>query len=244
MGDENRTGATRISSDYQIIEGGALDSASLNGWHELDVARTQHDIYAGLLDAMMQGELREDFRVACEAVQATGLEHPSLLEVGCGSGYYNRVFAHLLQVPVDYSGLDYSSVMIRLAQQHYPGLNFMQGDAMNLPLPDASFDIVMNGAALMHMMNYPAAIAESRRVSRRWSIFHTVPVIQQRATTTLTKNAYGHPTAELVFNEEEFRSVLTRSGLTIRQVWESIPYNLEHVLGEPTTTKTFLCEAV
>ena len=45
--------------------------------------------------AMKDGEPRLDFRIAAEAVAATGLSNPRLLEIGCGSGYYSEVLDHV-----------------------------------------------------------------------------------------------------------------------------------------------------
>ena len=61
-----------------------------------------------LIAAMKRGEPRFDFKVAAEAVGATGIAHPRVLEVGCGSGYYSEVFATLLPDGVQYAGADYS----------------------------------------------------------------------------------------------------------------------------------------
>ena len=53
----------------------------------------QERAYQGLIADMKNGEPRLDFTVAAEAVAATGIAAPRLLEVGCGSGYYSEVFA-------------------------------------------------------------------------------------------------------------------------------------------------------
>ena len=42
-------------------------------------------------------------KVAAEAVAATGIPNPRVLEVGCGSGYYSEVFATLLKEGVRYT---------------------------------------------------------------------------------------------------------------------------------------------
>ncbi len=73
-----------------------------------------------LIAAMKHGEPRLDFTVAAEAVAATGIVKPRLIEIGCGSGYYSEVFAELLPGGVDYTGIDYSDAMIARARAHYP----------------------------------------------------------------------------------------------------------------------------
>lgn len=232
------------STAYEVIDRGAADDVGLDGWWDQSVAERQDAAYKGLLDEMYAGRLRVDFTVAADAVRATGLASPSLLEVGCGSGYYNEVFAHLLAAPVQYTGLDYSGAMIEVARRRYPAIPFVVGSATDLPFPDGAFDIVMNGVALMHIPDYVKAIAESRRVARRWCIYHTVPVHQNRPTTFLRKNAYGRPTVEISFNESELRQRFAEGGLEVRKVFESVSYDLVAVLGEPTVTKTFVCEVL
>src|SRR5690606_6001917 len=155
---------------------------------------------APLLEEARRGRPRVDFEVAARAVEATGLARPSILEVGCGSGYYSEVLRLLLPRPAAYVGLDYSPSMLARARRAYPDERFLRGDARALPLADGSFDVVLSGASLMHIVEYDRAIDESVRVARGWCIFHTVPVLERRGTTLLRKRAYGEPVVEVVFN--------------------------------------------
>lgn len=86
------------------------------------------------------------------------------------------------------------------------------------------------------------AIKECRRVTRQWTIFPTVPVCQHHKTTILRKKAYGKPTIEIMFNERELKTLFEDAGFTIQYEINSLPYNLEALLGEPTTTKTYGCK--
>jgi SAM-dependent methyltransferase len=232
------------STEYRLIDASSGEDVSvLDGWRDLEVAQRQHEAYAPLLAEMDEGRPRIDLQTAADAVAATGMEHPSILEVGCGSGYYSRVFKRLLSIPFTYTGLDYSEAMVALAQQEYPGHSFVQGDATALPFPDDSFDIVINGAALMHILDYKGAIAESRRVAKSWCIFHTVPVLNKRETSMLTKKAYGCDVVEISFNKAEFESILAEHGLVVQSVLTSIPHGyLSQLYGEPVTALTYICE--
>ncbi len=230
-----------VSTSYQVIDRQTAVGDGFDGWQSQSVAERQDAAYRRLLQAMYQGEPRADFKVAVEALRTTGLHNPELLEIGCGSGYYSEVLPHLLGEPIRYTGLDYSEAMIELARRHYPAIPFLVGDAVALPFQDGAFDVVMNGAALMHIVQYERAIAESSRVSRGWCIFHTVTVHQQRPTTFLKKNAYGAPTAEVSFNEADLLRLFQANGLVLQKVFGSITYDLHEHLGEPTASRTFLC---
>lgn len=232
------------STGYAVFSEQPAPLPTGEAWHQEEVTARQDAAYAYLLQEMRQGRARVDLVVAATAVQATGLSTPSLLEVGCGSGYYSEVFDFLLKGAVTYTGLDFSQTMIAQACQRYPQHRFQMGDATSMPFEDGSFDIVLNGAALMHIPDYAAAIREARRVSRRFCVFHTLPLLLQRQTTFLRKNAYGHPVTEVILNHDEFLACLHDAGLIVRRIWESIPYDLEALLGEPTVSRTFLCETV
>jgi len=214
----------------------------VNGWRHQDTALRQDAAYRSLIDQMLVGQPRQDLLVAAEAVRRTRLPDPLILEVGCGSGYYSEILSHLLGRQVRYVGLDLSHSMTRLALDRYPDRPFVIGDATSLPFADSSFDIVLNGVSLMHTLRYEAAISESRRITRAWCIFHTVPVLHRRATAILRKEAYGEATSEIIFNEVELHHCLRRAGLIVRHALDSIPYDLNAVLGEPTVTKSYICE--
>lgn len=230
-----------VSRDYQIITPSA-SLGDISGWHNSYVALRQDAAYQRLIQRMYIGKPRQDFTVAAAAVRATGLPDPSVLEVGCGSGYYSEILAHLLDRPVRYSGLDFSRAMVNVASRHYPSSLWVNGDATRLPFGDDTYDIVLNGVSLMHILDYPTAIVESRRVARHWCIFHTVPVLQKRTTTILRKQAYQGETVEIIFNEAELLSLLRQAGLAVRSTLDSIPYDLQSVLSEPTATRTYVCE--
>src|SRR5262249_44666091 len=228
------------STDYRILRD--VDEArnattSSPGWLAARTVARQERAYQGLSEAMKRGEPRLDFSVAAEAVAATGLAKPSLLEIGCGSGYYSEVFATLLPNGVAYKGIDYSEPMIARARAQYPATSFEVADATRLPYADQSFDIAFNGVSLMHIVDYAAAITEAARVAR-YCILHTVPVFDDHATTYLRKYAYGAPVVEVVFGKEELMGVCEASGLRLEQAWTSTPYDLFDVTGHHSTTQT------
>jgi SAM-dependent methyltransferase len=231
------------SSDHRVLGGvGEARSvtASSTGWLAARTVARQERAYRGLIAAMKRGEPRIDFKVAAEAVDATGINHPRLLEVGCGSGYYSEVFATLLPGGVQYTGVDYSDAMIARARAHYPSTAFEVADATSLPYADRAFDIVFNGVSLMHIVDYLAAIAEAARVASRYCIFHTVPVFAEYRTTFLRKYAYGAPVVEVVFNKQELMALCQGAGLRLEREWACIPYDMSEVTGHHSTMETYL----
>jgi ubiquinone/menaquinone biosynthesis C-methylase UbiE len=189
---------------------------------------------------MKRGEPRLDLRVAAEAIAATGISHPRLLDVGCGSGYYSEVFATLLPGGVDYTGVDYSDAMIERARARYPSAAFEIADATRLPYADGAFDIVFNGVSLMHIIDYPAAIREAARVAARYCVFHSVPVFDDHRTTFLSKYAYGAPVVEVVFGKQELMSLCQAAGLRLEREWPGIPYDVAEATGQHSSTATYL----
>jgi SAM-dependent methyltransferase len=227
------------SAGYRIVDQGV--DPTLNGWREALVAERQHQAFVPLLRELRSGRPRLDFEVAARAVSATQLINPLVIEVGCGSGYYNEVWTFLLGSPVRYLGLDYSAAMTSLAHRLYPEVQFVTADACRLPFESNCCDILFSGTSLMHIADYRTAITESVRVSRRWCIFHTVPVMAGRPTTFLTKEAYGKEVVEVIFNRDELQEIFAAHRLVTEAIFESIPYDVSAVVGEHTWTSTYLC---
>jgi SAM-dependent methyltransferase len=231
------------SSDHRVLTGveeARSVTASSAGWLAARTVARQERAYRGLIAAMKRGEPRIDFKVAAEAVAATGVAHPRLLEVGCGSGCYSEVFATLLPGGIDYTGIDYSQAMIDRARAHYPSTAFEVGDATRLPYTDRAFDIVFNGVSLMHIVDYQAATAEAARVASRYCIFHTVPLFDDYRTTFLRKYAYGAPVVEIIFGKQELMSLCQDFGLRLEREWACIPYDMHEVTGHHSKTETYL----
>lgn len=231
------------SSDHRVLAGkeeAVSATASSAGWLAARTVARQERAYRGLIADMKRGEPRLDFKVAAEAIAATGIATPRLLEVGCGSGCYSEVFATLVPGGVNYTGADYSNAMIARARVQYPSTAFDVADATRLPYADGAFDIVFNGVSLMHIVEYQAAIREAARVASRYCIFHTVPVFAGHRTTFLRKYAYGTPVVEIVFSREELISICGDAGLRLAHAWPSVPYDLADVIGHHSITETFL----
>jgi SAM-dependent methyltransferase len=231
------------SSDHRVLSGveeARSVSASSAGWLAARTVARQERAYRGLIAAMKRGEPRVDFKVAAEAVGATRIHHPGLLEVGCGSGSYSEVFATLFPGGIAYTGIDYSQSMIARARARSPSTAFEVGDATRLPHADDAFDIVFNGVSLMHIVEYRLAIAEAARVASRFCIFHTVPVFDDYRTTFLRKYAYGAPVVEIIFSKPELMSLCQDAGLRFEREWGCIPYDMHEVTGHHSTTETYL----
>ena len=90
-----------------------------------------------------------------------------VLEVSCGHGGGASYLARALK-PARYTGLDLNPAGIQFCQQrhHVAGLDFVRGDAQNLPFPDQSFDAVINVEASHCYPDFPRFLAEVARVLR------------------------------------------------------------------------------
>src|SRR5258705_4890323 len=90
-----------------------------------------------------------------------------VLEVSCGHGGGASYLVRTLR-PASYTGLDLNRAGIDFCRKRHnlPGLDFVQGDAENLPFPDQSFDAVINIEASHLYPQLPRLLAEVARVLR------------------------------------------------------------------------------
>lgn len=230
-------------STYKVLEGEAY-SCPNHAWQDPAVARRQHAAFVPLVRQMREGTLREDFVALIDVMNKVSATDPLVAEVGCGSAWNKEVLLRSQHRSLRYVGVDVGLEMLKIARLEDSTTRVLVGTAEKLPLKNQSVDVVISGTVLMHLLSYETAIHESRRVTKRWCIFHTVPVLNRRATTILQKEAYGQPTVEVIFNEADLREVFQSAGLAVREVASSLAYDLRSVLGEPSVTKTFLCEVV
>ncbi|MGO9383003.1 MAG: phthiotriol/phenolphthiotriol dimycocerosates methyltransferase [Mycobacterium sp.] len=90
-----------------------------------------------------------------------------VLEVSCGHGGGASYLFRTLH-PASYTGLDRNGAAIAFCRRRHslPGLDFVHGDAQNLPFPDQSFDAVINVEASHCYPQFPRFLAEVARVLR------------------------------------------------------------------------------
>jgi demethylmenaquinone methyltransferase/2-methoxy-6-polyprenyl-1,4-benzoquinol methylase len=89
------------------------------------------------------------------------------LDLCCGTG--DVAFA-LARTGAIVTGLDFSPAMLAVARERARReagrVEFLEGDALNLPFPDASFDAVTISYGLRNLADFEAALAGMRRVLR------------------------------------------------------------------------------
>ncbi|KKL63415.1 hypothetical protein LCGC14_2175340 [marine sediment metagenome] len=85
------------------------------------------------------------------------------LDLCCGHG---NVAAALVGAGARVTGLDFSPAMLDMARAAAPTARFIEGDAMDLPFADASFDAVTIGFGMPHVPEPPRVLAQARRVLR------------------------------------------------------------------------------
>lgn len=87
------------------------------------------------------------------------------LDLCCGTG---DIALELAAAGATVTGLDFSAPMLEVADERKTGTNpvFMQGDALQIPFPDGTFDIVTMGYGLRNLASWEQGLAEMWRVAR------------------------------------------------------------------------------
>ena len=92
--------------------------------------------------------------------------HARWLDVGCGTGILAEALLDLCE-PASVIGIDPAPAQIEQASRGPAGLRakFQQADAVNLPFPDASFNIAASALVLNFISEPLRALEEMRRVT-------------------------------------------------------------------------------
>lgn len=88
-----------------------------------------------------------------------------VVDIGCGGGIYSKAWAKHGAASV--TGVDFSSAMLKTAQKQCadePRISFVQGDALQTGLPDASVDIVFARALIHHLDDLNGFFSEGKRL--------------------------------------------------------------------------------
>jgi len=181
-------------------------------------------------------------KVIVDLIKKIKLKEPSILEIGCSTGYYSEVFKRA-GLSIKYEGCDYSPSFIEIAKQKYPDIKFKLADATKLDYQDKQFDIVISGCCILHIIDYAIAISEAIRVAKKFVIFHRTPVIRLNKTSFTKKMGYGTEMIEILFNEQELTNLFRKNNLTITDTTDFANFSIEG-LNEPIHIKSYLCQKI
>lgn len=120
-------------------------------WASAETAQSYADAFAPAADMCVPG-----------LVAACG-DGRDVLDLCCGHGNVTR---GLTGAGKRATGLDFSPAMLALARTRAPAARFVEGDAMNLPFEDGSFDAVTIGFGMPHVPDPTRVLGECGRVLR------------------------------------------------------------------------------
>ena len=116
-----------------------------------------------LLNTVLSGGTDAGWRR--KAARATGLSSGgSALDVACGSGKLTAALAKIAGDGGRVVGLDFSSQMLEIARRDHLSIEFIEGDALQLPFDDASFDASTNAFGLRNLADPVKGLREMLRV--------------------------------------------------------------------------------
>jgi demethylmenaquinone methyltransferase / 2-methoxy-6-polyprenyl-1,4-benzoquinol methylase len=119
----------------------------------------RYDLVNTVLSAGIDGSWRR--RAARETRLVAG---GSALDVACGSGKLTAQLARIAGPRGRVVGLDFSPEMLAIGRHDHPGLEFLEGDALNLPFDDASFDATTIAFGLRNLSDPVRGLREMARV--------------------------------------------------------------------------------
>jgi ubiquinone/menaquinone biosynthesis C-methylase UbiE len=190
----------------------------------------------GALVAETQARVMLDF--------AGDLHGVSVLDVGTGTG---RAALVLARQGAQVIGVDASAEMLQVgearAQAEHVAVQFLQGDAHQLPFPDGHVDLSVSLRVLMHTPDWQQCIAELCRVSRQRVIIdyparRSVAAIQ--AGVRATKQALGGKTeAYRVFSDRAIARTFEAHGFRVTRVHRlfTLPIAIHKTIGSRAFTE-------
>jgi len=192
------------------------------------------------VDEFHSGQRNATVRLA-QLARVSGAE--DVLDVGCGIGGPSRFLAKAFGCRV--TGLDLTAEFVEVANMlaHRTELagtvTYRQGDALDLPFPDASFDLVWSQNAAMNIADRDRLYAEMRRMLRPAGRL----AIQDVAAGPGGEPYYPTPWASdksisFLFAPEVTREKLERAGFRVVAWHDPTPESLEQALARAKALET------
>lgn len=204
-----------VSYGYKEI---GLDQAKKSGcaWLNKRLPAGQWKIVKPIIKAKVIPEVA---RPVIKIVKQLKLPSPTILDVGCSSGYYLDFF-NWANINIKYFGCDFSSAFVRQAKKRHPFVDFKVASMIDLPYDNNHFEILFVSGSFHCEWNYRKALKEITRVASRYVLLHRLPVFENaKRTKYFSKIGYVVKMMEIVFSESKLNELFLKNKL--RQVSQS-----------------------
>ena len=166
----------------------------------------------------------------------TEIKDKTILEIGSGRGGGSKYIATHLK-PKKMTGMDVASEAVDFSNRihKYPNLNFIQGNAEDIPLADNSIDVVINVESSHAYGSVDLFLKEVRRVLKPGGKLLLVDLRNQpRMEHLLTqiKNSGFQINEETDITENVIQAIINDNDLKWKRITTSLPKNLRKLLGE------------
>lgn len=148
MNDEEKSHEESINSFFD---------QELQWWTEV----YRDDLPKGFFSFEMRRRLTQVVEILGSQIQR--MDHPNVLECGCGPG---DILARLAPLNCKLTGLDLNPRFLGLASERVPTATLVEGSLEQLPFPDESFEIVYAVGVFLYLKDGEKAAKEIARVTR------------------------------------------------------------------------------
>jgi SAM-dependent methyltransferase len=140
------------------------------------------------------------------APRCAGVE---VLEAGCGEGYGADLISRVARRVI---ALDYDQTTVAHVRARYPRVEVMHGNLAELPLADASVDVVVNFQVIEHLWNQTQFVRECARVLRPSGLL--MVSTPNRITFSPGRDTPINPFHTRELNADELTRLLVDAGFT------------------------------
>ncbi|CCC45386.1 Conserved protein of unknown function [Mycobacterium canettii CIPT 140060008] len=130
-----------------------------------------------------------------------------VLEAGCGEGYGADLIAGVARQVI---AVDYDETAVAHVRSRYPRVEVMQANLAELPLPDASVDVVVNFQVIEHLWDQAQFVRECARVLRGSGLL--MVSTPNRITFSPGRDTPINPFHTRELNADELTSLLIDAG--------------------------------
>src|SRR6201998_4285265 len=145
------------------------------------------------------------------APRCAGLE---VLEAGCGEGYGADLISRVARRVI---ALDYDETTVAHVRARYPRVEVMHGNLAELPLADASVDVVANFQVIEHLWDQTQFVRECARVLRPSGLL--MVSTPNRITFSPGRDTPINPFHTRELNADELSRLLADGGFTVDGVY-------------------------